>query len=82
MNVVDVTTTSAKTLNASQFYVKLGKLAGLDASCGNRTLQIYVREGQYTSEQLSSLSQKLSTFISDAKAAKEVGFDKTNLWYW
>ena len=78
MNVVDVTTTSAKTLNAGQFYTKLSNLAGLDASFGNRTLQIYVKNGQYTTEQLNSLASKLDRFISDYTRAGEAGFGQTN----
>ncbi len=62
-NVADVTTTNAKTLSASQFYTKLNKLADLGGSYGNRTLQIYVKEGQYSAEQIGSLTQKLQSHI-------------------
>lgn len=65
-NVADITTTSAQKLNASQFYKKLDNLANLKGF-NQRTLQIYVKEGQYTAEQLGGLQQKLNTFISDFK---------------
>lgn len=65
-NVVDVTSTSAKTINASQFYKKLDRLADLK-NVNMRTLQIYVKDGQYTAEQLSNLSKKLTEHIKDTK---------------
>lgn len=70
-NVVDVTSTSAKTLNAKQFYDKLSNMADLkQPAINNRILQIYVKEGQYTTEQLSGLSQKLDNYIQDFNLQK------------
>ena len=63
--IVDVTTTSAKGMNVSGLYNKLSNLSDLVSPFQNRVLQVYVKEGQYTAEQLSSLSTKLSTYIKD-----------------
>jgi hypothetical protein len=70
-DVVDVTSTAAKTLNPSQFYKKLSNLADLrNPAINSRTLQIYVKEGQYTAEQLSSLSTRLDSYIKDFNLQK------------
>lgn len=69
-NIVDVTSTTAKTLSPSQFYTKLNNLQKVEGA-NYRILQIYVKEGQYTTEQLGSLSGKLETYI------KDYGLDKT-----
>jgi RHS repeat-associated protein len=69
-NIVDVTSTTAKSLSPSQFYNKLNNLQKVEGA-NNRILQIYVKEGQYTAEQIGSLSDKLSAYI------KDYGLDKT-----
>jgi hypothetical protein len=66
-NVVDITTTSAQKLGTSQFTSKLDALAGLSSQFKNRTLQIYVKAGQYSKEELSSLTGKLQNYIKDNK---------------
>lgn len=64
-NVVDVTTTNARNLTTSQFTKKIQALDGLSDVYGNRTLQIYVKEGKYTQEQLNSLYTKLNNFMKN-----------------
>ena len=64
-NVVDVTTTSAKKLGTSQFTEKLDALSQLGPQFKNRTLQIYEKEGQYSKEELSTLTNRLQDFIKD-----------------
>jgi len=68
-DIVDVTSTAAKTLNANQFTKKLDRLAGL-SNANSRTLQIYVKDGQYTADQLNSLGQKLTDHISTNQLQK------------
>lgn len=65
MNVVDITTTAAKTLTPSSFHNKLKRLGNLDASHGTRTLQIYTKKGQYTASQITDLKNKLDKYITD-----------------
>ncbi|MCO5249770.1 MAG: hypothetical protein M9887_12575, partial [Chitinophagales bacterium] len=72
-NVVDVTTTSAQKLTSTQFTNKLNALAGLSSQFKNRTLQIYVKAGQYSKEELSSLAGKLQSYIKD-NGLKNVNF--------
>ena len=64
-NVVDITTTDAKTLTASQFTKKLTRLGSLGDNVKTRTLQIYVKMNQYSNEELKTLTKKLETFITD-----------------
>ena len=48
---------------------KLDRLAGL-ANTNSRTLQIFVKDGQYTAEQLGSLGQKLTDHITTNQLQK------------
>lgn len=71
-DIVDVTSTAAKTLNAGQFYTKLDNLATrvVDPSINNRILQIYLKEGQYSPSQITGLTNKLNTYIRDFNLQK------------
>jgi RHS repeat-associated protein len=62
--VVDVTTTTAKSMNIGGLYTKLQKLNDLVSPFQNRVLQVYLKEGQYSAEQISSLSKKLTDRIA------------------
>ena len=75
-NVVDVTTTAAKSLNASSFHGKLKNLSNLSDDYGSRTLQIYTKKGQYSSEQLQDLQNKLNTYIKDNNLNVNVSIDQ------
>lgn len=64
--IVDVTTTNSKSMNISGLYKKLDNLSTqVKEPYQNRILQIYVKEGQYTPEQILSLESKLSQYIID-----------------
>jgi RHS repeat-associated protein len=71
-DVVDVTSTGAGSLNAKQFYTKLNNLATriADPTIRTRTLQIYVKAGQYSTTQLADLSTKLRAYIKDFRLRK------------
>ncbi len=75
-NIVDVTTTSARNLSASSFYRKLNRLSGMGDAYGERTLQIYVQRGQYTSQQLKDLKTKLNSYISNNNLNVNISIDQ------
>lgn len=64
-NIVDVTSTDAKTLGFKQFTKKLERLSSLPPEFKERVLQIYVKAGQYTPEQLINLKTKLNDYVKD-----------------
>ena len=75
--IVDVTTTNSKNMNISGLYKKLDNLSTqIKEPYQNRILQIYVKEGQYTSEQISSLENKLSQYIKDYNLNSTFKVDK------
>lgn len=75
-NVVDITTTSAKTLSPSNYYKKLNNLSNLGGQYNNRTLQIYTQKGQYTSEQLQGLRTKLNDYIKNNNLNVNISIDQ------
>lgn len=75
-NVVDVTTTAAKSLSPSSFYKKLNNLSNLGGQYNNRTLQIYTKKGQYSSEQLQGLRTKLNDYIQNNNLNVNISIDQ------
>ena len=64
-NVVDVTTTNASVLRTGQFYKKINSLSKLSDVYGNRTLQIYIKEGKYSADEVSSLVSKITNYMKN-----------------
>ena len=75
-NVVDITTTEAKSLNPSSFYRKLRRLSGLGEQYNDRTLQIYTQKGQYSQKQLRQLKEKLNEYINNNNLNVNVSVDQ------
>jgi RHS repeat-associated protein len=75
--MVDVTTMDGNLDNLSGIYKKLNNLSDYKSSFfENRTLQVYVQDGKYTGEQISSLQTKLNNYIENNGLKVNVKIDK------
>jgi len=59
-------------MNISGLYDKLNSLSNLALPFQNRILQVYVKMGQYTQEQLLGLETKLKAYIKDFELKSDV----------